>query len=92
MKRERAQRIPEYLEHILNAIDRATLYVAGMNFDAFERDTRTQDAVLRALQVIGEAANQIRAVDAQFADSHSSIPWDLMYGMRNRIVRGLANR
>ena len=47
MSRRRALRIPEYLQHILDAIDRAMAYVAGMDIKTFEDDTRTQDAVLR---------------------------------------------
>lgn len=86
MKSKHAQRVPEYLEHIANAIHRATRYVAGMDVKAFELDTRTQDAVIRSIQVIGEAANKVRVVDPDFANRHPHIPWDLMYGMRNRIV------
>jgi uncharacterized protein with HEPN domain len=86
MTRKRAERIPEYLQHILDAIDRAASYVADMDAKTFEGDPRTQDAVLHSLQIIGEAANKIRAVDPQFAVAHPDIPWDLIYGMRNRIV------
>jgi uncharacterized protein with HEPN domain len=86
MTRKRAERIPEYLQHILDAIDRATGYVAGMDIAAFESDPRTQDAVLHSIQIIGEAANRIRVIDPQFATEHPEIPWDLIYGMRNRIV------
>jgi uncharacterized protein with HEPN domain len=86
MTRRHAERIREYLQHILDAIDRATGYVAAMDAETFEGDPRTQDAVLHSLQIIGEAANKIRATDAQFAIEHADIPWDLIYGMRNRIV------
>ena len=63
MTRKHAVRVPEYLQHIVDAIDRATGYVAGMDVETFEADSRTQDAVLHSLQIIGEAANKIRAVD-----------------------------
>jgi uncharacterized protein with HEPN domain len=86
MKRRHPLRIPEYLRHILDAIDRATGYVAGLDLVAFESDTRTQDAVIRSIEVIGEAANKARLADPDFATGHSHIPWDVMYGMRNRIV------
>jgi uncharacterized protein with HEPN domain len=86
MTRNRAERIPEYLQHILDAIDRVTGYVAGMDVETFESDPRTQDAVLHGLQIIGEAANKLRTIDLQFAAQHPDIPWDLIYGMRNRIV------
>ena len=86
MTRKRALRIPEYLQHILDVIDRATSYVTDMDIKAFEADTRTQDAVLHSLQVIGEAANKIRTAAPDFAAQYPEIPWDLIYGMRNRIV------
>jgi uncharacterized protein with HEPN domain len=54
-----AARIPEYLQHILDAIDRAIDYVADMDATAFEADSRTQDAVLHNLQIIGEAVGKI---------------------------------
>jgi uncharacterized protein with HEPN domain len=82
----RALRVPEYLQHILDAIARATSYVSGMELKAFEQDTRTQDAVIRSIEVIGEAANKVRSADPDFAARHPQVPWALMYGMRNRIV------
>ena len=49
MKKAHPERAPEYLQHIVEAIDRACGYVAGMDPAAFEKDIRTQDAVIRAL-------------------------------------------
>ena len=86
MKSRHPERVPEYLQHIVTAIDRALDYTSGMDFAAFERDTRTQDAVIRSIEIVGEAANKARSSDPEFAARHSNIPWDLMYGMRNRIV------
>ena len=86
MKSKHAGRVPEYLQHILDAIDRATSYVKGMDLPGFEGDTRTQDAVIRSIEIIGEAANKARTADPEFAARHSNVPWDVMYGMRNRIV------
>lgn len=63
MTRAHPARVPEYLQHIVEAIDRATGYVAGMDVKAFEQDTRTQDAVIRSLQIIGEAANKTRVAN-----------------------------
>ena len=87
MKSRHARRTPEYLQHILDAIDRATTYVAGMDLEAFERDTRTQDAVIRSIEIVGEAANKTRSGDPEFAARFPDVPWDVIYGMRNRIVQ-----
>jgi uncharacterized protein with HEPN domain len=57
-----------------------------MTLEAFERDARTQDAVIRSIEIIGEAANKTRLADSDFAARHPDIPWAIMYGMRNRIV------
>lgn len=86
MKRGHAERVPQYLQHIVDAIDRATSYVAGMDLAAFEQDSRTQDAVIRSIEIVGEAANKARTADPDFAARHPQVPWDAMYGMRNRIV------
>jgi uncharacterized protein with HEPN domain len=40
----------------------------------------------RTIEIIGEAAHKVRTADPAFAAWHSEIPWELMYGMRNRIV------
>lgn len=86
MTRAHPERVREYLRHIVEAIDRADGYVAGMEVAAFERDMRTQDAVIRSLQVIGEAANKVRIARPDLQSSAPEIPWDAMYGMRNRII------
>jgi len=82
----RAGRVPEYLQHVLDAIDRITNYVAGLDQATFARDLRTQDAVIRGIGVIGEASNKARAADPGIASRNPHIPWDLMYGMRNRVI------
>jgi len=86
MTPKHARRVPEYLQHMLDAIDRATTYVAGMDLGAFKRDTRTQDAVIRSIEIVGEAANKTRLADPEFAARFPDVPWDVIYGMRNRIV------
>jgi uncharacterized protein with HEPN domain len=75
MKSKHPDRIPEYLQHILDAINRALGYVAAMNVESFSRDTRTQDAVIRSIQIIGEAANKVRTADPEFAARHPQVPW-----------------
>jgi uncharacterized protein with HEPN domain len=86
MKDAHKVRVPEYLQHIIDAIDRATAYVSGMDAVAFEQDTRTQDAVIRLLEIVGEASNKARVADAALQVSAPEIPWDIMYGMRNRMI------
>ena len=47
-----------------------------------------QDAVVRNIEVIGEAANNIQRVDQNFANAHADVPWQVMYAMRNRLSHG----
>jgi uncharacterized protein with HEPN domain len=61
------ERIEDYLQHIAEAIDRITGYVEGIdNAEALEHDHKTQAAVIRYIEIIGEAANRIQKQDPQF--------------------------
>ena len=83
------ERVEDYLEHIVEAIVRVTTYLEELlDFASFQRDQRTQDAVVRNLEIIGEAANQIRAMSPDFVDDHPELPWIEMRGMRNKIIHG----
>jgi uncharacterized protein with HEPN domain len=54
-----------------------------LNKGDFVSDTKTADAVVRNLEVIGEAASRL---PAGFRDLHPNIPWRQIVGLRNRIV------
>lgn len=71
------------LQDILDAIDRVSSYVEGMTYADFLFDRKTQDAVTRNIEIIGEAA---RSLSAQFKEEHPDIPWEEIVGMRNVIV------
>jgi len=68
---------------ILIAIEKIGRFTAGMNHESFLKDEKTIDAVVRNIEVIGEA---VRQLPADFKDSNAHIPWNLIGGMRNRIV------
>jgi uncharacterized protein with HEPN domain len=57
MSRSDPLRLPEYLGHIVQAIDRVLRYVEDMVELTFLQDGKTQDAVIRNFEVIGEASN-----------------------------------
>ena len=74
---------PLLIEDIREAIEKIERYVAGLNHDAFVKDDKTIDSVVRNLEIIGEAANRIpESVRAQYA----GIEWRKLVGLRNRIV------
>lgn len=47
-----------------------------------------QDAVIRNIEVVGEAANNIRKHAPDFAQQHAQVPWEVIYAMRNRVSHG----
>ncbi len=79
-----SERAPEtLLRDILEAIRRIGDYSRGMVYDQFVDDTRTQDAVIRNLEIIGEAAKKIPDdVKAQL----EQIPWRRIAGTRDRLI------
>ncbi len=81
-------RIPDYLEHILSAIKRIERHVTDVDEFVFLQSELLQDAVVRNIEVIGEAANNILRVDPSFAILHAEVPWQVMYAMRNRLSHG----
>ena len=81
-------RIADYLDHILEAIERVFRYIAEAEEFGFSENDMLQDAVLRNFEVIGEAARNLVRHYPEFAAEHSEIPWQLMYYMRNRISHG----
>ncbi len=44
------------------------------------------DAILRNLEVLGEAANNVKKADAAFTDAHPEVPWAVIVAMRNRLT------
>lgn len=81
-------RVPDYLEHILKAIERIDRYTADMDEIGFLNSELVQDAVIRNIEIIGEASNNIQRVVPEFAAQHDNIPWLVMYTMRNRVSHG----
>lgn len=83
-----APRLRDYLEHITQAIARIESYVESMDDSDFGRDTRTQDAVIRNLEIIGEASRNIERRYPEFAAQHPQVPWSIAYEMRNVLAHG----
>ena len=80
-------RIADYLDHMLEAIGRIERYTRGMTSDAFAADSLVQDAAIRNLEIIGEAA-QRGTPSRELRGEACSVPWEDMYLMRNRISHG----
>ena len=78
----------DYLLDIVQAAEDAIAFVAGQDFDAFQADRKTWNAVVRVLTVLGEAAKKVPQSDR---DRAPEIPWRLMTGMRDRLVHDYMN-
>jgi len=72
-----------YLKDILAAIESIESFVAGMDLETFEADDRTTSAVMRKLELIGEAVKQI---PDEIRLRHSAVPWKEMAGMRDKLI------
>lgn len=81
-------RLGDYLQHIVLAIDRIERYTAGLDEAGFVADTKTQDAVVRNIEVVGEAARNIQRHHPSFSATEAQVPWAVMVGMRNRVSHG----
>jgi uncharacterized protein with HEPN domain len=73
-----------YLADILDAARRILSYTAGGRAEFFS-DPRTQDAVIRNLEVMGEA---VRGVSESTRRAHTEVPWARIAGTRDRVIHG----
>jgi len=72
-----------YLLNILDAIKRIDKYLKGVSLAAFLKNTEKQDAVIRNIEIIGEAANSL---SKNFQSKHKDIPWRNIVDMRNKLI------
>jgi uncharacterized protein with HEPN domain len=73
------------LNHILDAAEKALTFVKGKTRKNLERDEMLALALVRLLEIIGEAAN---SVSPAFQERFPNIPWRKMTGLRNRLIHG----
>ncbi|MBP0624130.1 HepT-like ribonuclease domain-containing protein [Cupriavidus consociatus] len=80
------QRLTDYLAHILEAIERIGRYTEDLDAVAFLGNEMAQDAVIRNLEVIGEASHNIEGHYPDFAAAHPELPLAFAYQMRNAVA------
>lgn len=71
------------IQDILNAISKVERYVKGKTLPQFRENELVIDAVIRNLEIIGEAS---KSIPPNIKKEHSDIPWDQMNGMRNILI------
>lgn len=82
------QRLADYLNHIFEAIERIDRYTAHMDEALFLQDDMVQDAVIRNLEIIGEACHNISTRHPDLATAHPELPLAFAYQMRNAVAHG----
>jgi uncharacterized protein with HEPN domain len=73
----------DYLEDIRQAAEKAIVFLGDMSLEAFASDERTAYAVVRALEILGEAAKRI---PSEVRDRYPDIPWRSMAGIRDKLI------
>ena len=81
-------RVPDYLDHMIEAIARISTYVQGMDWPTFSANRLAQDATIRNLEIIGEAARNVLRLDPKFAERYPDFPLGRAIGMRNSLAHG----
>ncbi len=82
------ERIEDYLEHIQTALARIQKYTENVDLNGFINNEIIQDAVIRNLEVIGEAARNIQKADPTFAHQYPQLPLAEAYATRNWLSHG----
>jgi len=79
MKRE----VGDYIEDIINAMEKSTNFIKDLSYKKFIQDDKTVFAVVRALEIIGEA---VKSIPNNLRKKYPEIPWKDMAGMRDKVI------
>lgn len=72
-----------YIAHIFESIELIEKYTEGISEEDFTKDTETQDAVMRRIEIIGEAS---KCLLDEFKNQYPAIPWKNITGMRDKLI------
>ena len=75
----------DLIEDILICISKIRQYSQGVSYKGFDDDFKTQDAIIRNLEIIGEASKQI---SPELKDKYPFVLWKMIAGTRDRLIHG----
>ncbi len=75
----------DLIEDVLICLSKIKTYISGISFDEFLGDQKTQDAIIRNIEIIGEASKKL---SAELKEKYSNIPWKMIAGTRDRLIHG----
>jgi uncharacterized protein with HEPN domain len=78
-----SERDRDFLSDILEAIRRIELYLSDSSYEIFLKDIKTEDAIVRNLEIIGEAAKKL---SEELRNDYPQLPWKKMAGLRDRLI------
>lgn len=73
----------DYLQDILDAVDDVEVFVGDMSFEEFKKDRKTLNAVVRSIEIIGEASKKL---PDSLKAKYKELPWKEMGGMRDKLI------
>lgn len=73
----------DYLQDIIDSINDIETFIKNMTYEDFSKDRKTINAVVRSIEIIGEA---VKNLTISFRNKHPSIPWKKMAGMRDKLA------
>lgn len=75
--------VKDYVNDVVDSMNKAVKFVEGMSYEQFTRDDKTVFAVVRALEIIGEA---VKKIPEEIRVKYPGIPWKGMAGMRDKVI------
>jgi len=72
-----------YLRHMVDAIELIESYVGNKSYEEFRGDRMLQDAVIREMEILGEAAKNL---SKEFKERHPDVPWRSIAGMKDKLI------
>ena len=79
--------VKDYIRDMLDAMDKAVRFVDDLDLSDFKQDEKSGYAVIRCLEIIGEAAKKVPLAVKR---KHDAIPWKNLAGMRDKLIHDYA--